>query len=627
MEYMTLNKNEMIRKAFDELMIALPESFGAGEKSLVENAFKFARKAHDGQFRKSGLPYILHPLAVAMIVVTEMRQKDAAIVAAALLHDVVEDTVYSIWDIKDNFGDDVSFLVAAVTKPNKEQVDNFKHILSSVHGDVRVLILKLSDRLHNMRTLSSLKPQKMWKVASETQGFYAPLAGRLGLYRIKAELENLAFQYLNPHEYAHLERLLAEDKERTRKTVESFMYDCLHTVGTVFSGAVGFDIRYRQPYSVYRDMMELGCDFYHVPFKHYIRAVYDMEDIEDETSWSNWEFTEEQVAMTIYSTLAAKYSEQPGSMVNFINSPKINGYRALHFRLLNPYGSIEEFHVASEDMREQSYYGCIVESKEQWMKRLTALLDELAKDPENMMQSIRDVLSNEFIVVYTPKVKAITLPKGATALDFAYEVHTEIGNHAKCARINGHLASIGTVLHRGDSVEIITDDDIRPEFGWVEYAVTYKAKRCIHEFFKRSPAPIYSLCPHCHPLPDSTELIGFDDGNGKITVHNRNCPEAIHSACENGSKIVAVEFPAEAGRLYPVKLQISGIDRYHLLQDILDCIVEDFHLSLSGLNTQTKNHIVSCTIDFAVHSATELDGAVAKIMAIEGVEEVNSLSK
>lgn len=622
-----MTHEEMITQAWQELLKALPHTIHEEGRTLIESAYNLAKEAHKYQTRKSGLPYILHPLAVALIVVREMRQKDAAIICAALLHDVVEDTEYSIWDIRDRFGDDVAFLVAAVTKPNKEQVDNFKHILSSLHGDVRVLILKLSDRLHNMRTLESMKPQKQWKIASETQFFFAPLAGRLGLYRVKSELENLAFQFLNPQEYARIEKLLEEDKARTRQASESFMNDCLHKVGEVFGGAVGWDIRYRRPYSVWREMQELGCDFYHVPFKHYLRACYDMEDVADETGWSNWDFTEEQVALTIYSTLVSLYREQTGSFVNYMVQPKANGYRSIHFRLLNPYGNIEEFHVASDDMREQSNWGCIVESKEQWMKRLTAVLEELSQDQDTLMPGIHDSLFNEDIVVYTPKVKAVTLPKGATALDFAYEVHSDIGNHAQCARINGHLAGIRTVLHRGDSVEIITNADVHPLPDWMNAAITYKAKKQIRNALKADIRhPDFMRCPHCLPLPESKELIGFHDREGMVVIHQRNCPDAIRCACEQGHSIVAVEFHATPEDLYPVRLCFTAIDRYHLLQDVMACIVEDLHLSMSSLNSATKDNIVSCTIDFSVHSATEKEAVIAKVSAIQGVEELNTIA-
>ncbi|MBO4568641.1 MAG: HD domain-containing protein, partial [Candidatus Methanomethylophilaceae archaeon] len=228
---MQLSYEELVRRTHDELFAALPGDMTARELSLIEDAFLLARGAHARQQRESGQPYILHPLNVAQILVREMMQKDAAIIAAALLHDVVEDTAITAEDIRDRFGEDVAFLVKAVTKPNKKQVDNYQHILGSVKGDIRVLLLKLSDRLHNMRTLSSLKPQKRWKIASETRFFYAPLAGRLGLFSLKVELENLAFQFLNPQEYCRLNELLEEDKARTEFAVNKFTDECLHYVG------------------------------------------------------------------------------------------------------------------------------------------------------------------------------------------------------------------------------------------------------------------------------------------------------------------------------------------------------------------------------------------------------------
>lgn len=618
-----MTHEEMILKAREDLFKALPASVDSKGRAKINAAFELAAEAHRNQTRKTGLPYILHPLAVALVVVDEMRQSDVSIICAALLHDVVEDTPHTIEEIESLFGKDVAFLVNAVTKPNKKQVDNFQHILESVKGDIRVLLLKISDRLHNMRTLSGLRPQKQWKIASETQFFFAPLAGRLGLYKVKSELENLAFQFLNPQDYARIERLLAEDLERTKVATETFMGECGQIIAEIFGKAVRWDIRYRKPYSIWREMQERGRDFYHVPFKHYIRAVYSMEDICRESAGCKWCRNDEQVALNIYSALVAHYREQTGKFVNYMAQPKANGYRSIHFRLLNPYGSIEEFHVSSESMREQSYFGCVVESKEQWMGRLTAVLDDLAKNPELLMPGIRDSLFNEDIVVFTPKTQAVTLPKGATALDFAFEVHTDIGYHAKCARINGRLAGIRTELFRGDSVEIITDNDVTPQRDWQNAVVSYKAKKAINTFFKNAPEPQYVLCSHCHPLPESEDLIGFEDGSGKITVHQRHCPDAIRGASERGNNIVAVDFKAEADKLYPVRLQISGIDRYHLLRDILDCIVEDFKLSLSGLSTKTQDNIVSCTIDFAVHSAPERDALVGKISRIRNVEEIN----
>ena len=240
-----------------------------------------------------------------------------------------------------------------------------------------------------------------------------------------------------------------------------------------------------------------------------------------------------------------------------------------------------------------------------------------------MMPGIHDSLYNEDVVVYTTQAKPVTLPKGASALDFAYGVHTDIGDHAKYARINGRLCSIRTVLHRGDSVEIHTSDDIHPKADWLNAVVTYKAKKSISSYLKKQPKQTYILCPHCHPLPESGELIGFEDGQGKITVHYRNCPDAIRTASERGHTIVAVEdFNASPATVYPVRIQVTAIDRYHLLQDIIDCIVEGSHISMTGFNTRTEDEIVSSTIDFGIHSATELSSAISRISSIDGVEQV-----
>ena len=281
-----MTHEEMIQQAHDKLFAALPEDMTAQDKALIEDAFQLAKEAHAPQTRDSGLPYILHPLAVALVVVEEMRQKGAAIVAAALLHDVVEDTPHPIEEIRDRFGDDVAFLVAAVTKPNKNQVDNFQHILGSVKGDVRVLLLKLSDRLHNMRTLSGLRPQKQWKIASETQFFFAPLAGRLGLFKVKSELENLAFQFLDPLEYKRIEELLEEDCQRTEVAVNTFVDECRHYIGGEMGDSIGWGVRYRKPFSVWREMQERRCDFYHVPFKHYVRVNFNREAVDREINAS-----------------------------------------------------------------------------------------------------------------------------------------------------------------------------------------------------------------------------------------------------------------------------------------------------------------------------------------------------
>lgn len=615
-----MTPEEMISQAHDKLFAALPEDMTAQDKALIEDAFQLAKMAHAPQTRDSGLPYILHPLAVALVVVEEMRQKGAAIVAAALLHDVVEDTPHPIEEIRDRFGDDVAFLVAAVTKPNKNQVDNFQHILGSVKGDVRVLLLKLSDRLHNMRTLSGLRPQKQWKIASETQFFFAPLAGRLGLFKVKSELENLAFQFLDPLEYKRIEELLEEDRQRTEVALNTFVDECRDFIGGEMGGHIGWGVRYRKPFSVWREMQERRCDFYHVPFKHYVRVNFNREAVDREINASGCRrLTDEDIIFRVYALLANKYSEQTGSLVNYLAQPKANGYKSVHFRLLNPYGGIEELHVASDEMRLQSNYGCILDSQERWLARLTDVFKELAEDPESLMGGIRASLYNEDIVAFTPECKAVTLPKGATALDFAYAV--DLGDHARYARINGRLSSLRTELKRGDCVEIGTDPSAHPKADWQNAVTSYKARRQIQDYLNKLPKPKHTLCPHCHPMPGS-EIIGFQDASGHVTIHGRNCPVAIRMASEKGNTIVTVDdFVADPDVLYPVRVEIVGVDRYHLLQDILDCIVERHKLSMHGLSTRTEDDIVTCSIEFAVRSADELTQALNAIRAIKGVEE------
>ena len=619
-----MTNEDLIRQAYDKLSAALPETFTEDDKALVEDAFLLAKEAHKTQSRDSGLPYILHPLAVALITVEEMRQKNAAIVAAALLHDVVEDNKdYTIEDIKSRFGSDVACLVGAVTKPNKKQADNYKHLLGYVKQDIRVLLLKLSDRLHNMRTLSGLRPQKQWKIASETQFFFAPLAGRLGLFKVKSELENLAFQFLNPQEYERISALLEEERLRTEKAVNNFVDDCRNLVAETMGDSVGWGIRYRKPFSVWREMQERQCDFYHVPFKHFIRVNFDREQVNNELNYAGtWSLSDEDIILRIYNLLTKKYREQTGSFVNYVAQPKANGYRSVHFRMLNNYGGIEEFHVASDDMRLQSNYGCILDSKEQWVKRLTDVLHELSEDKDSLMPGISESLYNEDIVAYTPKSKAITLPKGATALDFAYGVHTDIGNHARYARINGRLASIKTQLKRGDCVEIGTDESAQPKADWLNAVTSYKARKAINDYLEQQPKPAYVLCRHCRPMPGS-EIIGFEDAEGHVTIHSRNCPVAIRTASEKGNTIVDVkEFVADQNILFPVRIDITAIDRYHLLSDIIDCIVGEHRLSMNGLTTKTEDDIVTCEIEFAVHSADEFKQTVAAISAIDSVEEV-----
>ncbi len=591
----------------------------------IKDAYALAAQAHEGQKRKTGQPYIIHPIAVANIVAEELEM-DANTVISAFLHDVVEDTPYTVEDIRSRFGDDVAFIVDAVTKRKKEkyentkQVDNYKQILDSVHYDIRALLVKLSDRLHNMRTLAGMRPDKQMKIAGETDFFYAPLAGRLGLYRVKSELENLSFQFRCPRDYEMISEQLAEDKERTAEAVKVFSEKIAAILKEKGLDA-RLDIRYRKPYSIWRDMKEGNCDFSHVPFKHYVRVIY-----QPMKEWLSADTVEKDTALYIYSVLAKHFKERPGSLYNYIDNPKDNGYQSFHVKFLNQVGAWEELHIGSERMHRNAKLGCVVERGESWLERFKTVLQNLAGDSDGFlfMEGVSTSLYNEDIIAFTPKGKGIILPKGATALDFAYEVHTDIGERAQFARVNGKLCPLRTELHRGDCVEIGTSAEVTPKTEWLDFAKTFKARRRLLELLKHQGGPAFKRCPVCNPLPGD-DVIGFEDPDGQMTLHNRHCPEAIKLASENGDSIVSASFAEDPEHTYPVRIKITAIDRYHLLRDIIDCFVEERHLSMDKIGTVTQDQIVDCLIDFQVHSADELYDTMKSISAIHGVDEVQRI--
>lgn len=618
---MSEDYNAIINQRVADMMEAIKRRTEPEDMERIKEAFELAREAHKSQFRKSGEPYILHPIAVARIVAEEL-ELGANPIIAAFLHDVVEDTDYTIEDIRDRFGDDVAFLVGVVTKKKKDryerskQVDNYQQILESVKFDVRALLIKLADRLHNMRTLNSMRPDKQMKIAGETDYFYAPLANRLGLYHVKSELENLSFRYRCPQEYAEIEALLSEEKENIKEMTDTF----ISRISELFSREgikARTEMRFRSPFSIWRKMKNKGCDFSHVNGKHYIRIIYP----------NMTQLSEKDMSLHIYSVLTDIFKERPGSVANYINAPKENGYQSFHVKLLSPRGKWEEIHISSERMVRNSRLGCTAERTEKnikaWLEKFREILKDVAHHSNDMdfMEGVTSSFYNDDIMVFTPKGKPIILPKNSTALDFAYEIHSKVGHHAKYARINGRLSSIKSVLQRGDCVEIGTDENVAPKPDWIEHVLTYKAKRQIRSYLAHQQHIEYVLCPHCRPIPGE-EVIGFKNGKGEVTLHKRNCKSAITMASQQGDSIVAVNFEEDPRFLYPVRLVIRGIDRYHLLSDLVECITEQQRLSMTELATNTIDNIAECTIDFAIHSVRELNEAIESINAIDGIDEV-----
>lgn len=619
--------NRIIQERANHVFEVMAKRVSAEDMQRIRTAFELAHEAHAPQKRKTGEPYILHPIAVANIAAEELML-GANPVIACFLHDVVEDTPYTIEDIRERFGDDVAFLVRVVTKKHthdyelSKQLDNYRQLLNSMQYDIRAILVKLADRLHNMRTLASMKPEKQMKIAGETDYFYAPLANRLGLYNIKTELENLSFRFRCPDEYEEISSLIARHVEANKENLETFHSQIAETLSAAGIKARVY-VDYRRPFSLWRKMKKYGDDFNHLKYRHFVEVVFD----ETQTALS-----EKEIAMRIYCILTDRFKEKHCSMSNYIDAPKENGYQSIHVKLLPDFGRWQEVHISSEAMIRQSQLGCVAERNEtniqMWIEKFRTVLHDTISGPKRNERYMEDIITafyNDDIQVFTPKGKKIILPQNATVIDFAYEVHTQLGDHAKYARINSRLEPVNTTLRRGDVVEIFTDPACHPEQDWESFAHTFKTRKSIQRYLESVPESTYCRCPECDPIPGE-EVIGIRNHFNPelITVHKRDCRHAISLASSYGDDVVSVDFKAEE-TLYPVTLRVRAVDRSHLFVDLVDCITNTFHLSMESFNTKTDRNIVICKIRFGVHSYTELKTIINHISTIDGVDEVRRL--
>lgn len=619
------NYDKIIEERAERVFNIMKLRVSPDDVERLRAAFKLARKAHASQKRKTGEPYILHPIAVATIAAEELRL-DTNPIIAAFLHDVVEDTDYTVDDIREMFGDDVAFLVNVVTKQKKDryeiskQLDNFKQMLISVQYDIRALLVKLADRLHNMRTLSSMPPDKQMKIAGETDYFYAPLANRLGLYKVKTELENLSFKFRCPHEFAEIEAQIAEDEAFQRERLSRFCEE-IRNILTDRGITTSIHLEYRKPYSLWRKMHKSGDDFNHLKYRHFTEVVFE----------NTPGIPEKDMALRIYSILTDRFKEKPGGITNYIDSPKENGYQSFHVKLLADFGRWQEVHLSSRRMVRDSQLGCVAERSEdniaRWIDKFRSVLRDIAargKDDTNFMEQVVTSFYNDDIMTFTPTGVPVILPQRATVLDFAFEVSDDLGLHAKCARINNQLASVQTRLHRGDIVEIILDSSIQLRSEWRKSVLTYKAKKALDDYFASFPQPEYNRCNICNPMPGE-EVVGFRDPHHHITIHKRDCPQVIMLATHQGDNIVSVDFSSD-GTLYPVSVAVRAIDRCHLFMDIVDSITNEFHLSVDSIRADSTDNIGNVELSFSVHSFGELQAIMRHIAALDGVDEVSRRS-
>ncbi|MCM1490457.1 MAG: HD domain-containing protein [Muribaculum sp.] len=615
---------EIEQRAQEVFAVMRPRVTEEDYRRLVDS-FEVAREAHSHQKRKTGEPYIFHPIAVAAIAAKELNL-DVDSVIAAFLHDVVEDTDWTAEQIQRRFGNNVAFLVRVVTKQKKEkyemskQLDNFKQMLNSVQYDIRALLVKLADRLHNMRTLSSMRPDKQMKIAGETDYFYAPLATRLGLYNVKTELENLSLRFRCPHEYSELCKKIEDDKESNYSRLKIFTDEISNILkrGGIRSRVY---VEYRQPYSLWRKMNKYGDDFDHLKYRHFIEIVFKEEE----------GVSEKTTALKIYSLLTDRFKEKPGGISNYIDTPKENGYQSFHLKLLADFGRWQEVHISSERMVTNSQYGCLSDRSEgnirRWINKFKSNLREISKNAsEGGSTFIENVVAsfyNDDIMTFSPQGKPVVLPQKSTVLDFAYEIHSKLGEKAKYARINGRLASIKTPLHRGDIVEVFTDADSNPTLEWLDATVTFKARKAIRSYLSKIPKPKYDRCPICMPMPGE-EVIGFHHTGGRIMVHKRDCPEVIKMSSQLGDNIVSVDFKAD-DTLYPVEIEVICVDRPHMVIDLVDCISNSLHLSIGSINTKTIDFIATIRITFSVHSYDELRMVMEQISNLPDIDSVREI--
>ena len=649
MDYEPIVSN-LAQQVFD----ALAPRITPEDMERVRKAYLLAKEAHAPQKRKSGEPYILHPIAVALIVAKEL-QLDANTVITAFLHDVVEDTPYTVEDIRERFGNDVAGLVNVVTKQKKEtyqttkQVDNYQQILASMHYDIRAVMVKISDRLHNMRTLQSMRPDKQMKIAGETDYFYAPLANRLGLFEVKSDLENLSFKYRCELEYGDIERWLQQDEADNRERLQRF---CKNVKGTLKDHGIQCNVEtfWRRPYSIWRRMKQQDVDFWHLPNRYYVRITFWDDTLDDP-------LTEKETCLKIYNLLTRDFRERPGSFINQIEQPKENSYQCLRLMLLSEEGVWEDVQICSEAMVKASLVGCINEIGSNignWVKRFRKVLEDIVSQGNEafFLEHISSSLYYDDITVFSPSGESLILPKDSTVIDYAFKHGDEVGAHAHYAYVNGILCSVKTVLHGGDCVKLITSPDAKPRKDWIDHCQTYLAKRYLRLFLieRRLIRGGVCRCPICKPLPGG-EVIGIrmqgihphTSEYENITLHRRSCPEAIRMASKFGDNVVSVNYADNAGAppievhsptsitinrigfTYPITLAITGVDRHRLLMDLTSEIADRLHLNMDSLCISTKDCIVDCKVTIMVHDVKEMVSAIAHINQIPGIESVRQI--
>ncbi|MDR0865110.1 MAG: RelA/SpoT family protein [Candidatus Symbiothrix sp.] len=744
-------EDDRVQKAYETLLDSYGRSNHRKKYEIINKAFKFADQAHKGVKRRSGEPYIMHPLAVALIVSDEMGLGSTSI-SSALLHDVVEDTDYSVEDIQNLFGEKIAQIVDGLTKISggifaeaaSAQAENMRKLLLTMSDDIRVILIKIADRLHNMRTLGSLLPAKQYKIAGETMYLYAPMAHRLGLFSIKTELEDLSFRYEHPEEYKLIEQKLAATQTNRERIYEHFagpLKESLTQLGYQYK----MQARVKSIYSIWNKMQSKNVGFEDIYDIFAVRIVFEPKPDMDVKKQA-WE---------IYSAITDIYKPRPDRIRDWISHPKANGYQALHLTVMGPDGQWIEIQIRSDKMDEIAEKGFAAHWKykdksidkdiqeqtelDQWLARIQDILEAPSPNAMDFLDTIKLNLYSAEIFVFTPKGEIKTLPQSATALDFAYEIHSNVGDHCIGAKVNHRLVPLSHRLSSGDQVEILTSRSQYPKDEWLNFVTTAKAKTKIeyslrkqrkakikegeqllngslekagiewtlqvldkfsafygyskkedlfyalaekqieipehpekilkekkqdniffrymkHAFnvgtsSKEEPEP--SISPEtdlthidkkktyilkeedfqknfitqscCSPIPGD-DVFGFIRDDGRLEIHKRSCQPALTLKTRYGDRIISCDWAGHKTFSFPSTIEVKGIDRMGILNDITQVITNDMSVNMRKLTIESNDGFFEGRIEVSIHDVDDIHKLSTRLQKIKGIKSVVRVS-
>ena len=715
-------ENELMDRAFEDLLNDYINSPHGKKVDIIRKAYQFAKTAHAGVRRRSGEPYIIHPIAVAHIVCKDIGLGSTSI-CAALLHDVVEDTDYTVDDIKDLFGEKIAQIVKGLTKISggvfgdqaSAQAENFRKLIITMSEDIRVVLIKIADRLHNMRTLDSQSVAKQYKIAGETEYIYAPLAHRLGLFTIKTELEDLSFKYNFPEKYESISKRLEEEREKRMAVYDNFSLPIMNKLNSY-----GYEFvmkeRIKSAFSIWKKMEAKRIPFEEVYDILGARIVFKPHPGADERL----------ECFKIYNLITSIYTLHPGRTRDWLSTPKANGYEALHVTVMGPDGQWIEVQIRSQRMDDIAEKGLAAhwnykkdysssESKiEEWLSTVNELLKNPDSNAMHFLDTFKLALYDTEVFVFTPKGEMKTLPSGATALDFAFDIHSDIGMHCIGAKVNNKLVPLNYVLQGGDQVEILTAKQQEPQPEWINYVTTVRAKEKLNTIYKQNsklfrqkgerilrdtlealgyvvkkdfnndvikmllehfklenfedvltklgkeeislidvPTLVknknkkisftslfsskgkkvkeketthkYCLAPCCKPIPGD-DIIGFKSDEG-IIIHKRDCPEALRLKSQYGPKIVETKWEEAEEQVYNATIEVEGIDKKHILMDILKIISEDLDANIKKLTVYTFGGIFNAKINIYVSHVNDVKKICKEALKINGIERATRVNE